>query len=269
MRISYCGLLALLGASLALQSVQAQTPVISSMGNGKLTFTNVNPNLEYRVEWSSTPSSNNVHATYTALEFITPTSSVAMTVELPLYLRLSSTNPLPAGIYRMSDTPLNLNVGTNKKVTLEWAETAEGPWQTSWTPPTNATVTGAWMNVISPNYVRIHYINCPSNYAGCAAWSNATAAGANRTISFGFGNYMPPCLQVRVGQAVTFTAYPLESFSSSPLDPACQECATITNLNFGTSQAFVFTKPGYYGYYSSPHSDPDGSGMAGNIRVVP
>jgi len=53
---------------------------------------------------------------------------------------------------------------------------------------------------------------------GCSSFTDATAAGAARTINFGggLGNaYSPQCLAIAAGQQVTF----IGTFSAHPLCP--------------------------------------------------
>jgi plastocyanin len=106
---------------------------------------------------------------------------------------------------------------------------------------------------------------CAASYAGCTTYTDATASGASRTITFGFAFYSPKCLQIRAGQSVTFSG----TFGSHPLTPACGPAAAITGTSAGNSATFTFTVTGDYGYYCSLHGAPSGSGMAGSIRVVP
>lgn len=251
-------------------SALAQQPVITSQDNGKLTFTNLSSNLEYRVQWSGAQTGA-VRDLFNEIEYITPTSTVAMTVDIPLFLRVATTNRLSNGIYRLSEQSFNLPMGTNAKMVAEWSESSGGPWSTNWGVSMETTSTGTFMMVPTPHFLRINFINCPSNYhPECnGVWTDATAPGADRTNSFvtPFQQYSKPCLKIRVGQAVTFVG----DFFTYPLRTACQECNAMTNTDgFVGSRTFTFEKPGWFGYYANGWGFPDtGEGTAGNIWVIP
>jgi plastocyanin len=256
----------LLGMCLQVSQTLAQTPGIIAVNNGWATFTNMDPTLEYQIEWSSSRTGA-FSSAYQNLEYITPTGGNSdITVSLPMFIRVAATNPIKPGLYHADDSVFRIQAGTNKKFTVEWAETTNGPWQSSWTPPTDVTVTGAWMNVPTPRFYRVNFINCASNYHGCETWLDARSDPVLRTITFTSYSYNRPCMKIRVGQEVTFEG----TFRNAILTPACQECDAMYQVTeSGTPVTFIFLKPGYYNYYSLQSSDPDGSGMAGNIWVVP
>jgi plastocyanin len=110
---------------------------------------------------------------------------------------------------------------------------------------------------------------CSASYAGCTSYTDLTAAGANRTIKFGGGlglSYSPKCIKIKVGQSVKFDG----AFAGHPLKAQCEEKATITATSTGASKSFTFSTAGYYNYYCVYHASAStGSGMAGNIWVVP
>jgi len=249
-------------------STRAQDPTITTFQNGQVTFTNVSTQFEYRVEWAPRVSNTNEYSNiYNSVEYITPTGTVAMTVDVPSYFRVAGTNALSNGIIRASDLPTLVNAGTNAKIDIEWSQSPNGPWNTNWAPAQMVANTGTYVTIQSPRYFRINFVNCPSNFASCGTWSDQTPGASNRTISFPVSgnNYDPKCLKVKVGQNVTFSG----TFASHPLTADCQEHAAITNQNSGSSAIFQFVKPGYYGYHCAFHGAPDGSGMAGNIWVIP
>lgn len=243
----------------------AADPAIVSYENGVLTWTNDDPSLEYRVE-SSPALDLAFTGRYEHLQFIRPTGSTVST-PLPQFFRVAGTSALPSRVYRASDLPFIVDAGTNARVTVDWADTPQGPWRTNWTPPLELPATGAAVHVEAPHYLRVHFVNCPSNFAGCADWSNQVDPASNRVVSFpvsGF-NYAPKCLLVRAGQTVTFSG----AFGGHPLVADCQDHAALTNLNSGSSATYSFPYPGYYGYHCGFHGSPGGSGMSGNIRVIP
>ncbi|MFH0880957.1 MAG: hypothetical protein V2A34_14675 [Lentisphaerota bacterium] len=269
----------LAGLILPWASAMAQNPSVVSSGNGKLTFTNINPTMEYRVDWASRPvPSNQFNQSFYNLKYIAPTGSTALTIEIPLYYRVVATEPLSNDIYRSSDSSMNINMGTNRKVTLEWASQSGGPWYTGWAPPSDVGSTGAWNSVETPRYFRISFINCPSNFAGCGTpipgecpeceWVDSTDPFATRLVTFSAQSFRNSrCMKIRSGQEVVFH-FPFSSYS---LISDCQDCGTaITNTSlFSGDKVFFFPKPGYYGYHESSAGNTNGEGMAGNIWVIP
>jgi hypothetical protein len=245
-----------------------QTPIITSQNGGQLTFTNLSSNLEYRIQWSGTQTGA-VRDLFNDIEYVTPTSTVAVSVDIPLFLRVATTNRLSNGIYRLSEQLFNLPMGTNAKVVAEWSESSGGPWSTNWGVSMETTSTGTFMVVPTPHFLRINFVNCPSNYHQCVNWTDATAPGADRTNTFltPAQQYSKPCLKIKVGQGVTFSG----NFGLVPLSPACQECSAMTNTaGFIGSHTFNFEKPGFFGYYGQGWGFPeDGQGTAGNIWVIP
>ncbi len=110
-----------------------------------------------------------------------------------------------------------------------------------------------------------------ADYAGCANAFVDFTKGQPPTITFP-GNdlnnpqYAPKCIEVTTQQTVTwmgdFVAHPLTFASSNgvmiqPMFPAPM------------TQQVQFTTPGYYGFYCQYHGLDDGSGMAGNVHVLP
>ena len=182
---------------------------------------------------------------------------------------MATTNRLSNGIYRLSEQAFNLPMGTNAKMVAEWSDTPGGPWSTNWGTPLQVTSTGSVMLVTTPHFLRINFVNCPSNYHACVNWTDATAPGADRSNSFvtAFQAYSKPCLKIKVGQGITFSG----DFFTYPLTPACQECGAMTNTSgFVGTKTFIFEKPGFFGYYAFGWGFPDtGEGTAGNVWVIP
>lgn len=121
------------------------------------------------------------------------------------------------------------------------------------------------MGVSTPNYLRVNFINCPSNFASCGTWTDATDPGASRAITAVFSGgfvYSPKCLKIKAGQAVTYSM----AFSTHPLVADCQDHASLTNTSSGSSAAFSFPYPGYYGFHCAVHGP---GGMSGSIWVIP
>ena len=238
-------------------------PGVVGFESGSITWTNDNTNLEYRIE--STPALGpDFTGRYEHLQFIRATGTT-MTTPVPAFFRVAGTSALPARVYRASDLPFVVGAGTNARITLEWAVAPDGPWQTNWVAPQELAATGATMAVATPNYLRVNFINCPSNFSSCGAWTDATDPGAARTITAVFSGgfvYSPKCLKIRTGQAVTYSM----PFSSHPLVADCQDHASITNTGSGSSATFSFPYPGYYGFHCAIHGP---GGMSGNIWVVP
>ena len=104
---------------------------------------------------------------------------------------------------------------------------------------------------------------CPAPYAACSSYSDATAPGASRGVSFTCCQYAPKCLRIAAGQSVTFTG----SFGAHPLEQACGPAGAIATTSSGSSATFVFTVPGDYGFFCDLHGTPGGTGMAGSILV--
>ena len=106
---------------------------------------------------------------------------------------------------------------------------------------------------------------CSAKYAGCSSFTDLTASGAKREITFKCCSYAPKCIKIKVGQSVTFKG----SFGGHPLKAKCEEVVTIKETRTGSSATFKFTKAGYYNYYCIFHDSGTGTGMAGNVYVVP
>jgi plastocyanin len=106
------------------------------------------------------------------------------------------------------------------------------------------------------------YPDCAASFAGCTNYTDATAAGANRTISFACCQYTPKCLKIAAGQSVTFSG----SFGSHPLNQACGPAQVIVGAS-AANASFPFDLPGEYGFYCGVHGTVAGGGMAGSILV--
>jgi plastocyanin len=110
--------------------------------------------------------------------------------------------------------------------------------------------------------------SCTADYAGCTTFEDHTASGDPRTITFGgtAGNaYVPKCMQVKVGQTVTFSG----DFSFHPLQPACGPAIPSVSPVSATEATVTFDTAGNYGYFCTRHGTAAGTGMAGAIEVVP
>lgn len=265
-RLVRSSIIALTCASLATLA-SAQNPTITKVQDGRLTFTNVNPTLEYQLNWST--GAGGYRSGYHQLYNITPTNTVAMSVELPLTFNVVAVQPLSNNIARVNDQPYTLHAGTNTKFTVVWSDGPQGPWYTNWNESGTLASTGSLMTIQTPRYFQVFFINCRSNFAYCGntenEWYDATD-GVNPTNAFGFGEYYKPCIKIRMGQTVIFSG----NFINYPLRAACQECAAIQDTSlYNGALPFVFNQPGYYGYFANGFGDGNGDGMAGNIWVIP
>jgi plastocyanin len=250
----------------------AQTPVITEFGGGQLTFTNVTTNLEYRLQWTTSAGSTNEF--FDNIEYIAPTG-VNVTVPLPLRFQVGTTNALSNNIFRAHEHPFGIPRGTNAKATVEWSENYSGPWASTWNAALEVTPTGTVANAPTPHYFRVTWINCPSNFCGCAQWTDATDPAANHTVEYSGFAYTSKCFKVRVGQTVTFSNRTPTSFFGNPLRPGCQDHENgITNVDAGSVAFFIFSEPGYFNYFCQGFGNgtgltADAAGMAGNIWVIP
>lgn len=114
--------------------------------------------------------------------------------------------------------------------------------------------------------------NTPTMVNGCSNFTDATGAGASRTVNFGStlgDSYSPNCLAVAAGQQVTFTG----SFTTHPLAPGAAASAggaagspnnPIQNMTSGNTVTFTFPTAGTYPYLCSVHQ---ALGMYGAIQV--
>jgi plastocyanin len=246
---------------------RAQTPDISSFTGGSVTFTNVQTSMEYHVEWATgLGGTNQFQPHFRGQEYITPTGGLGMTVGAPQFFRVSATNKLSNGIYRISEFP-TVVTGGSAKVDIEWAENPNGPWYTNWATPQEQSSTSAVIVVQTPRYFRASLVACASNFVGAATWLDATDPDADRTNDFTCCSYAKRYLKVKVGQSVTFAG----DFGFHPLVIDCQDSTSLTNTSgFTGSRTFMFLKPGYYGYHCQNHGNPPSSGnMSGNIWVIP
>jgi hypothetical protein len=250
-------------------SASAQTPVITEFGGGQLTFTNISTNLEYRLQWAG--SGNPTNDFFNTIEYIAPTG-LNVTVPLPTRFLVATTNALSNNIFRAHEHAFGIPRGTNAKATLEWSESYGGPWSTAWNAALEVTPTGTVANAPTPHYFRVTWVNCPSSFAACTIWGDATDPAADHSIKYGSGKYTNRCMKVRINQVVTFTNLtPGADFIGYPLRAACQDNpdATITNQDFGQVRSFIFLETGYFGYYAQGFGDENGAGMSGNIWVIP
>lgn len=104
---------------------------------------------------------------------------------------------------------------------------------------------------------------------GCTAADftsqDLTDPSKQRLIVFGAtkNEYNPPCMKVRVGQAVTWRG----SFSTHPLSPDGVSFIATTTQDTATGEAtFTPLQRGVYGYHCTNHSS---RGMTGAILVMP
>jgi hypothetical protein len=258
----------------------AQTPVITDLGQGHITFTNASTNLEYRLQWSST-ATGAANSSFDAIEYIAPTGA-SVSAPLPIFITVATTNALSNNVFRAHEHPFGIPKGTNNKATVQWSDNAGGPWFYDWNTALEVTPTSSVANAPTPHYYRITWINCPSNFCNCGIstnWSDATDSSANRTILYGNGKYYTKCMKVRVGQSVIFSNIPAVfpapevGFDDYPLRGSCQDYnGGVTNLDFGSVATFIFSEPGYFNYYAFGYGLPQGTtnvGMAGNIWVIP
>jgi plastocyanin len=104
---------------------------------------------------------------------------------------------------------------------------------------------------------------CVAPVNGCSSYVDLRSSTA--TIAFGGANgaaYVPGCIEVSVGQEVTFQG----DFSVHPLSQTCGPVDQIPHTGGGSSLAVTFTTPGTYGFWCDVHH---GSGMEGAIEVAP
>jgi plastocyanin len=108
----------------------------------------------------------------------------------------------------------------------------------------------------------------PDLVNGCTRTGAAdrTAAGAERTIVQDGVAYLPSCMRIKAGQAVTwdanFVAHPLASGSPSG---GPQPGSPITETMTGTTKTFTFPGEGVFGFWCEEH----GRAMMGAIYVEP
>lgn len=93
-----------------------------------------------------------------------------------------------------------------------------------------------------------------------------TAANADRTVAQVGISYMPACLRIEVGQAVTWTAdfvaHPLSSGSPSG---GAQAGSPIVETITGSTVTFTFPAAGVFGFWCEEH----GRAMMGAVYVEP
>lgn len=128
-------------------------------------------------------------------------------------------------------------------------------------PPDASTAVGADASMTPPDSGGANL--CAAAFAGCAAYDDFSAAGAQREVTFASLEYSPRCMKIAAGQSVTFTG----SFSMHPLEQACGPASEIARTTSGTTGSFRFDTPGEYGYFCTRHGTATGTGMAGSVRV--
>jgi plastocyanin len=111
--------------------------------------------------------------------------------------------------------------------------------------------------------------NPPAGINGCTTFTDATAAGASRTVTFTYPSYSPPCLAVAAGQSVTFsgdfTAHPLEAGVAPGAGGTGSADNPIPSTSTGSSLTVAFPTAGTYPYFCVRHAS---LGMYGAIRVM-
>lgn len=102
---------------------------------------------------------------------------------------------------------------------------------------------------------------CPPAFAGCETYVPGTFVG------FWSGPYEQPCIEVVVGQDITFYG----PWPEHPLQQACGASSPLEQAptDDGGTWVISFDTPGIYGYFCTEHGDATGGGHAGAIRVVP
>jgi plastocyanin len=89
---------------------------------------------------------------------------------------------------------------------------------------------------------------------GCTTFVDRSAPSDTRQIDFPTGvnptQYNPPCMQIAVGQTVTFAG----SFMHHPLEPFGGDSSNpITSTSTGNSAPFTFPAAGTFGFHCSAH----------------
>ncbi len=92
--------------------------------------------------------------------------------------------------------------------------------------------------------------------------TDATAAGAARTITTPGFAYTPPCLRIKVGQTVTWNS----DFGFHPLGggrvvggaPMLEAGSPITSTSSGNTKTVTFTAAGAFGFFCMVHTDMQG-----------
>ena len=112
----------------------------------------------------------------------------------------------------------------------------------------------------------------PAALNGCtaAAAIDRTAVGASRNITFPGFAYAPPCMKIRVGQAVTWSGdlgfHPLRAGAIVGGVATAQPGNPVPSISTGNTATATFGAAGDYGYYCANHF---AGGMVGAIFVVP
>ena len=142
--------------------------------------------------------------------------------------------------------------------------TTTGAGTTTTTTSGGTTTTGGGSTTTLPG--------CAANYASCSSFTDLTAPGADRTISFPVGGfaYSPKCIRIKAGQTVTFAG----PFSFHPLRKSSCSPAGIpdTDSDPDDSLPVQLDNVGRHGFYCNQHGADIGDGtygMKGLIEVVP
>jgi hypothetical protein len=96
----------MLALAVAAGLVSAQEdPVIVSMRDGVVTFTNLTPGMEYKVEWATTlTDTNGFRSSFSGMDEITPTNTAAMTWRSRSFFRIADRRDCPTTFTAPADT---------------------------------------------------------------------------------------------------------------------------------------------------------------------
>lgn len=103
--------------------------------------------------------------------------------------------------------------------------------------------------------------------SGCKQ-SDYVLVSGNATVAFQGKAYTPRCLTVKAGSTVT-----LPGSSNHPLQGQANIGGVSNPFLTGAAQTNSVSQDlkvaGFYGYFCENHGNPDGTGMAGAIQVIP
>ena len=85
--------------------------------------------------------------------------------------------------------------------------------------------------------------------ANCTTWTDRSATNANRTITFDSTGYSPKCLQIGIGQTVTFSG----TFLFHPLQQTCGADLGMSYAGPSSTKSFTFQSFGTWGYQCATH----------------